>query len=136
MGDISAPIIYELDYSSEGIKNFDSNVQEHVGKDAKYLLHYPTVYIVNDENKEKQFSVYIGETSDIKKRTMQHLTIDPKSRADWENLAISNSSKMYVIGDDHFNKSLTLDIEKQADAVHVQHRKYRGHLQPPDQSAE
>ena len=28
MGDISAPIIYELDYSSEGMKDFDSKVQE------------------------------------------------------------------------------------------------------------
>ena len=60
MGDISAPIIYELDYSSESLQDFDSKVQETVGKDAKYLLHYPTVYIVNDKNKEKQFSVYIG----------------------------------------------------------------------------
>lgn len=111
MGDISNPIIYELDYSDTGIKDFDSKVQETVGKDAKYLLHYPTVYIVNDKNKEKQFSVYIGETSDIKKRTIQHLTVDPKTRTDWENLAISDSSKMYVIGHEHFNKSLTLDIE-------------------------
>ena len=111
MGDISNPIIYELDYSDTGIKDFDSKVQETVGKDAKYLLHYPTVYIVNDKNKEKQFSVYIGETSDIKKRTIQHLTVDPKTRSDWENLAISDSSKMYVIGHEHFNKSLTLDIE-------------------------
>lgn len=111
MGDISNPIIYEVDYSDTGIKDFDSKVQETVGKDAKYLLHYPTVYIVNDKNKEKQFSVYIGETSDIKKRTIQHLTVDPKTRSDWENLAISDSSKMYVIGHEHFNKSLTLDIE-------------------------
>jgi len=42
---------------------------------------------------------------------MQHLTVDPKSRSDWESLAVSDSAKMYVIGHDHFNKSLTLDIE-------------------------
>ena len=82
MEDISNPIIYELDYSDTGIKDFDSGVQETVGKDAKYLLHYPTVYIVNDKNKEKQFWVYIGETTDIKKRTIQHRTDDPKTRSD------------------------------------------------------
>ncbi|PTQ83795.1 hypothetical protein C8U37_11264 [Trichococcus patagoniensis] len=111
MAEISAPIIYEMDYSSEAIGHLENKVQETVGKDAKYLLHYPTVYIVNDENKAKQYSVYIGETSDIKKRTLQHLMVDPKSRADWESLGNSDSSKMYVIGHDHFNKSLTLDIE-------------------------
>lgn len=51
MPEISAPIIYELDYGGDGIGNFESDVQAQVGKDAKFLLHYPTVYIVNDESK-------------------------------------------------------------------------------------
>nr|OTN85727.1 hypothetical protein A5821_001673 [Enterococcus sp. 7F3_DIV0205] len=77
----------------------------------KILLNYPTVYIINDKNNNEKFSVYIGETADIKRRTIQHLNIDPKKRVEWKKLSTSDTSKMLVIGHDHFNKSLTLDIE-------------------------
>ncbi|WP_434363319.1 DUF2075 domain-containing protein [Limosilactobacillus fermentum] len=57
--------------------------------------------------------VYVGETNNIAKRTAQHLHDDPKSREDWRELSESKTAKMYVIGHQHFNKSMTLDIENQ-----------------------
>lgn len=102
--------IEKIDYSIENLsmtlnnwKNFD---------DSKYLLQYPTVYIVNDEMKEDSFSVYVGETADIKTRTKQHLGVDTKlNKKYWNEFYHSQTSSMYVIGHKYFNKSLTLDIE-------------------------
>ena len=111
MSKISNPVIYEIDYSYEAVESLEGGILQEEGSNAKYLLDYPTVYIVHDEKKSREFSVYIGETSDIRQRTKQHLIEDPKKREDWESLANSDDSKMYIIGHDYFNKSLTLDIE-------------------------
>lgn len=111
MSKISNPVIYEIDYSNEAVESLEGGILQEEGSNAKYLLDYPTVYIVHDEKKSRKFSVYIGETSNIRQRTKQHLIEDPKKRDDWESLANSDDSKMYIIGHDHFNKSLTLDIE-------------------------
>lgn len=111
MSKISNPVIYEIDYSYEAVESLEGGILQEEGSNAKYLLDYPTVYIVHDEKKNREFSVYIGETSDIRQRTKQHLIEDPKKREDWESLANSDDSKIYIIGHDYFNKSLTLDIE-------------------------
>lgn len=111
MNEISNPVIYEIDYSNEAVESLESEILHEEGPKAKYLLDYPTVYIVHDEKKSRKFSVYIGETSNIRQRTKQHLIEDPKKREDWEELANSDDSKMYIIGHNYFNKSLTLDIE-------------------------
>ncbi|MEB3364801.1 GIY-YIG nuclease family protein [Lactobacillus sp. R2/2] len=59
----------------------------------------------------KEYSVYVGETNDIQRRTIEHLGEDPKVRVDFADFKHSNNAKMYVIGQEHFNKSMTLDIE-------------------------
>ncbi len=82
-------------------------------EESKIISRYPTVYVVNDKKKKKIYSVYVGETNNIAKRTAQHLHDDPKSREDWRELSESKTAKMYVIGHQHFNKSMTLDIENQ-----------------------
>lgn len=111
MSNVSNPVIYEIDYNNEAVNSLEVGILQEEGSNAKYLLDYPTVYIVHDEKKSHKVSVYIGETSDIRQRTKQHLVEDPKKREDWEGLANSEDSKMYIIGHDYFNKSLTLDIE-------------------------
>lgn len=98
--------IEEINYNSEELNQVVSNWE--VSEDSKYLLRYPTVYIINDKNKKNNFDVYVGETTNIKNRTKQHLN---KSDSDWLNLSNSDTSSMYVIGHSYFNKSLTLDIE-------------------------
>ncbi|MGF7194196.1 DUF2075 family protein/thymidine kinase/predicted GIY-YIG superfamily endonuclease [Staphylococcus pasteuri] len=90
----------------------DSSVQKwNSSADGRYLLRYPTVYIINDKKRENNFEVYVGETADIRNRTRQHLNADTKVKTFWEEFSESNQSSMYVIGHELFNKSLTLDIE-------------------------
>ncbi|MFC6180581.1 DUF2075 domain-containing protein [Lactiplantibacillus daowaiensis] len=81
------------------------------------IFEYPTVYVISDKQAEQkqakvpQFTVYVGETSNIGKRTRQHLDGDTKVREDWKKLKDSPNAEMMVVGDQYFNKSLTLDIE-------------------------
>jgi hypothetical protein len=110
---IKSPIVREIEYSSSSLVNLKSQLKSSEHKnDIKFLFDYPVVYIVNDEKKNR-FSVYIGETTDIIRRTSQHLIDDIKkeNRDDWRDFATSSTTKMLVIGHNHFNKSLTLDIE-------------------------
>ncbi|MCE3022211.1 DUF2075 domain-containing protein [Staphylococcus pasteuri] len=101
--------IENIKYSLE---NLDSSVQKwNSSADGRYLLRYPTVYIINDKKRENNFEVYVGETADIRNRTRQHLNADTKVKTFWEEFSESNQSSMYVIGHELFNKSLTLDIE-------------------------
>ncbi|MBT0889564.1 DUF2075 domain-containing protein [Streptococcus lutetiensis] len=105
-----SPIIEKVSYNSFSEKAIkDKNLSE---KDEQLLLDYPTVYIIDDEisgNKKHNYSVYVGETSDINRRTQQHKS--DTTREDFNRLRKSETSEMYVIGHRYFNKSLTLDIE-------------------------
>jgi predicted GIY-YIG superfamily endonuclease len=108
---ISKPIIYEVDYNKTTVDDLRDEVQNKFNEnDSSFLLNYPVVYIIHDE-KTSNFSVYIGETSDIIKRTNQHLLADLDKKPFWKEFANSKTSKMYFIGQEHFNKSLTLDVE-------------------------
>ncbi|MEB6118621.1 DUF2075 domain-containing protein [Mammaliicoccus sciuri] len=101
--------IENIQYS---IENLNNSVQKwQTSADGKYLLRYPTVYIINDKKRENNFEVYVGETADIRNRTRQHLNVDTKLKPFWEDFSTSSNSSMYVIGHEMFNKSLTLDIE-------------------------
>lgn len=105
-----APMIKEYPYNNQGLKELEEGESR---EESKIISRYPTVYVVNDKKKKKIYSVYVGETNNIAKRTAQHLHDDPKSREDWRELSESKTAKMYVIGHQHFNKSMTLDIENQ-----------------------
>ena len=110
---VKSPIVREIEYTSDSLVNLKNQLKLSERKnDIKFLFDYPVVYIVNDEN-NNQFSVYVGETTDIIRRTNQHLIDDIKkeNRNDWRDFAKSSTTKMFVIGHNHFNKSLTLDIE-------------------------
>lgn len=104
------PMIKEYPYNNQGLKELEEGESR---EESKIISRYPTVYVVNDKKKKKIYSVYVGETNNIAKRTAQHLHDDPKSREDWWELSESKTAKMYVIGHQHFNKSMTLDIENQ-----------------------
>lgn len=101
--------IENIQYSLENLNNSVQKWQTSI--DGKYLLRYPTVYIINDKKHENNFEVYVGETADIRNRTRQHLNVDTKLKPFWEDFSTSSNSSMYVIGHEMFNKSLTLDIE-------------------------
>ena len=74
MSNIQSPVVIEIDYSS---RTFNQLKETIAPKHSKLIFDYPTVYIVNDENKNK-YSVYVGETTDIIRRTNQHLLDDIK----------------------------------------------------------
>lgn len=105
---IRKPVVETILFDKPSINQFKKEYQ--TSKFKKYILDYPTVYIVNDESKKK-YDVYVGETSDIYRRTLQHINQDPNTREDWKSLAKSSSAEMLIIGHEYFNKSLTLDIE-------------------------
>lgn len=101
--------IENINYSLE---NLDNSVRKwNASANGKFLLRYPTVYIINDKKSENNFEVYVGETADKRNRTRQHLNADTKVKSFWEDFSESKKSSMYVIGHELFNKSLTLDIE-------------------------
>jgi len=105
---------------------------EEKSHDDELIFEYPTVYVISDkqgENRKDQvpeFTVYVGETSNIGQRTRQHLDDDAKIREDWKKLKDSANAEMMVVGDQYFNKSLTLDIENRLmmyllSVDHIQH---------------
>ena len=75
MDRIAEPIVYKLDY----IKEMDDQYEIVEKKDEKIIFKYPTIYIVHNEV-DSNYSVYVGETSDIKQRTQQHLLVDSKKK--------------------------------------------------------
>ncbi|MCH4172225.1 MAG: DUF2075 domain-containing protein [Lactobacillus sp.] len=106
--DVSQPIISEVTYGPQVNAALKANVVESTKLD--YLLHYPTVYIIR-KPEERKFRVYVGETNNIQQRTDQHLQ-DALVSSDWQQFNTADS-KMLVVAHEHFNKSLTLDIENQ-----------------------
>lgn len=116
MKSIKSPVIYKTKYDIDSANQLDDNIREYFKNDEKYrtlLTEYPTVYVINDQNgvKNPSYTVYVGETNDIQRRTLQHLDSDPKDREDFFGLKQSKNAEMYVIGQEHFNKSMTLDVE-------------------------
>lgn len=108
MAKLPKPVIQEVNFSKDGLVTIKQKAQ---GVQAELLLEFPTVYVVYDRLKQDAYDVYVGETNNIEQRTQQHLLDDVHRRKDWKYLADSRSSKLLVIGHEHFNKSLTLDIE-------------------------
>jgi len=108
MAKLPQPVVLKVDFSKDGLVAIRKKSQ---GNQAELLLEFPTVYLAYDETKPATYDVYVGETNNIEQRTQQHLLDDVHRRQDWKYLADSRSSKLLVIGHEHFNKSLTLDIE-------------------------
>jgi len=111
---VQEPIVEKIKYNSKSLNNFENSFIK--SNEYKFLFRYPTIYIVNTQTNSENsitnnFSVYVGETNDIKRRTNEHLQIDTKNNDFWKKIRDSNNAEMFLIGHDHFNKSLTLDIE-------------------------
>ncbi len=82
----------------------------HSGELEKYIFDYPAVYVI-EHGKSGKFSVYIGETNDIRSRTKQHLDTTQYTADNWHLKIRETDAKLHVIGNTLFNKSLTLDVE-------------------------
>ena len=112
---IKDPVIFDTKYDVESANELENKIHDEYKNNKlaeKLLIEYPTVYIINSKiSGNKEYSVYVGETNDIQRRTIEHLGEDPKVRVDFADFKHSTNAKMYVIGQEHFNKSMTLDIE-------------------------
>ncbi|KRL62027.1 DUF2075 domain-containing protein [Lactobacillus psittaci] len=127
---IKSPIIYETNYNKQTSLSLEKDISESGISNPHLLIEYPTVYVIDTpNNRNKKYTVYVGETTNIQRRTQEHIA---SNRIDWESLKNKSDVHMYVIGHEHFNKSLTLDIENRlmqylsgVDAVsHLNNRRY------------
>ena len=113
---LKKPIVVELLEDSYFIKNPKEEIEKQAMGDADLLLTYPTVYIHqwkrSVDNPKGLFDLYIGESNDVVQRTKEHYN-DSKDVNKWQHHLISDKATptIYVIGHEHFNKSLTLDVE-------------------------
>lgn len=93
--------------------NYNVNTKNEIIKsdNNKFIVRYPTVYIIIDKTKKDKFKAYVGETNNIIRRTEEHLKNESSERTDWTKLNNSKNAELIVIAHKEFNKSLTLDIE-------------------------
>ena len=93
-------MIYETKYNVQTASQLNTQISEtYATDDTKRVLltEFPTVYVINDpiNSKKSQYTVYVGETNDIQRRTLQHLDADPAKRDDFFNF--KNSQKVQII---------------------------------------
>lgn len=104
------PIVKKINDNAQGLKIFqESLMREASEKEQDILLQFPTVYIHNWKNTD-DYEVYIGESNNIIQRTKQHYDAGMDERK-WQHQLLLQDASLYVIGHEHFNKSMTLDIE-------------------------
>ncbi|MDD3220062.1 MAG: DUF2075 domain-containing protein [Lachnospiraceae bacterium] len=110
MGKKIEPIVHKFDDNVEGLKKFQQELRENTTeKEQDIMLQFPTVYIHNWKDTD-DYEVYIGESNNVIQRTKQHY--DNCGDGDkWQSQLNKHNASLYVIGHEHFNKSLTLDIE-------------------------
>ena len=110
MGTDIKPIVKKIDDNVQGLKSFhESLVQNTSEKEQDILLQFPTVYIHNWKN-TGDYEVYIGESNNIIQRTKQHYDVGI-DESKWQHQLLLQDASLYIIGHEHFNKSMTLDIE-------------------------
>ncbi len=107
---VASPIIRQIKDSRDALDFFESvSLPEEDEKTQDIISNYPTVYIHNWKESE-DFEVYVGESNDIFKRTRQHYDSSSDKNA-WQSKLLEKDARLFIIGHEHFNKSLTLDVE-------------------------
>lgn len=110
MGTTIEPIIHKLDDNCAGLQAFQDKLWENASdKERDIMLQFPTVYIHNWKATE-DYEVYIGESNNVIQRTKQHYE-NCSDKGKWQYRLKNHKASLYIIGHEHFNKSLTLDIE-------------------------
>ena len=107
---VAKPIIRQIKDSRDALDFFETvSLPEEDEKTQEIIRNFPTVYI-HSWQESGDFEVYVGESNDIFKRTRQHYdAASDKSR--WQSKLVEKDASLFIIGHEHFNKSLTLDIE-------------------------
>ena len=107
---IARPIIRQIKDNREALDYFENvSLLNEDEKIQSIIKDYPTVYIHNWMDTEN-YEVYVGESNDVFKRTRQHYDSSNDENA-WQSKLIEKDARLFIIGHEHFNKSLTLDVE-------------------------
>ena len=107
---IAQPIVKKIDDNIEALTEFEKQIkQDESEKTKKVILNFPTVYVHNRKASD-DYEVYVGESNNVLQRTRQHFE-EVANIQSWQNKLIKDNASLYIIGHEHFNKSLTLDIE-------------------------
>ncbi|MCR5804300.1 MAG: DUF2075 domain-containing protein [Clostridia bacterium] len=107
---IAQPIVKRIDDNIEALTEFEKQIkQSETENTKKVILNFPTVYVHNRKASD-DYEVYVGESNNVLQRTKQHFDEIANSKS-WQNKLIRDDASLYIIGHEHFNKSLTLDIE-------------------------
>lgn len=108
---ISQPVIRKIEDTQEALEHFKSkSLRSEEDKIQELIASFPTVYIHNWED-TGNYEVYIGESNNVLERTRQHYDEGIKNSKSWQAEMLGKSASLYIIGHEHFNKSMTLDIE-------------------------
>lgn len=107
---VAKPIIRQIKDSRDALDFFETvSLPEEDEKTQEIIRNFPTVYIHNWQE-SRGFEVYVGESNDIFKRTRQHYDA-ASDQSRWQSKLVERDASLFIIGHEHFNKSLTLDIE-------------------------
>ena len=107
---VAKPIIRKIEDTQDALDFFESvTLPAEDEKTQEIIMNFPTVYIHNWQE-SGDYEVYVGETNDIFRRTREHYGAASDKKA-WQNKLLGKDASLFIIGHEHFNKSLTLDIE-------------------------
>lgn len=107
---VAKPIIKNIKDSQESLEFFEKiSLPAEDEKTQEIIRSFPTVYI-HSWQEDGNYEVYVGESNDIIKRTRQHFDAS-SDKLRWQSRLNEKNARLFIIGHEHFNKSLTLDIE-------------------------
>ncbi|MBD5521894.1 MAG: DUF2075 domain-containing protein [Lachnospiraceae bacterium] len=108
---ISQPVIRKIEDNQNALDYFELvSLPSEDDKIQEIIASFPTVYIHNWKD-IGDYEVYIGESNNVFARTRQHYDEGIKDDKSWQGEMLGKIASLYIIGHEHFNKSMTLDIE-------------------------
>lgn len=108
---ISKPVIRKIKDNNKALNFFETVSLPSEDSDTQEILAlFPTVYIHNWKN-TGDYEIYIGESNNVFSRTRQHYETGQRKNKTWQGAMLKHSGSLYIIGHEHFNKSMTLDVE-------------------------
>lgn len=107
---VSEPIVEKIKDDIDSLNLFEQEISKsNNNKKKDIVMNFPIVYIHSWKNKN-QYEVYVGESNNIFQRTKQHYN-EMKNDSEWQHNLLDGNANLYIIGHEHFNKSMTMDIE-------------------------
>lgn len=107
---VTKPIIRIIKDDESALAEFEQKTLKGEPENIQDIIrYYPTVYIHNWPD-TGMYEVYVGESNNIFKRTRDHYHNRIKNE-NWQHRLSGKDATLYIIGHEHFNKSMTLDIE-------------------------